>query len=82
MNLNILPTLQCGLKLLWKSIKIICFLRGGYSCPLNNDNQTLGEWYQRNLTLGFGFNIKLISINYAWFPFGQLGCTNIFSLQA
>ncbi|MDR3256083.1 MAG: hypothetical protein LBT18_00235 [Endomicrobium sp.] len=57
------------------------FLRSGYSCPIENDNKTLGEWYQRNLTLGFGFNIRFISINYAWLPFGELGSTNMLSFQ-
>jgi hypothetical protein len=58
------------------------FLRGGYSLALTNSDSSLGEWYRRNLTLGFGFNIKSFSINYAWLPFGDLGSTSVISLQA
>jgi hypothetical protein len=58
------------------------FLRGGYSHPINNNNKALGEWYKRNLSLGFGINIKkTISIDYAWLPYGELGNMNIFSLK-
>jgi hypothetical protein len=64
------------------NIDKVCFLRGGYSCPLNNSNSSLGKWYQRNLTLGFGLEIKNFSLDYAWFPFGELGSTNIISLRA
>jgi hypothetical protein len=60
----------------------IFFLRGGYSCPVNNNNSSLGEWYKRNLSFGFGINIKkLFSIDYAWLPFGELGNMSIFSLK-
>ena len=60
----------------------VFFLRGGYSCPINNNNDSLGEWYKRNLSFGFGINIKkLFSIDYAWLPFGELGNMSIFSLK-
>jgi hypothetical protein len=58
------------------------FLRGGYSYPINNNNSHLGEWYKRNLSFGFGINIKkTVSINYAWLPYGELGSMSIFSLK-
>jgi hypothetical protein len=60
----------------------IFFLRGGYSLPLTNDNNSLGAWYQRNLSFGFGVNVRFISVNYAWLPFGELGNTSMISLQA
>jgi len=60
----------------------VFFLRGGYSCPINNNNNSLGEWYKRNLSFGFGINIKkTISIDYAWLPYGELGNMSVFSLR-
>ncbi|MDR3195691.1 MAG: hypothetical protein LBT58_02760 [Endomicrobium sp.] len=60
----------------------VFFLRGGYSYPINNNNNSLGEWYKRNLSFGFGINIKkTISIDYAWLPYGELGNTSVFSLR-
>ncbi|MCL2389987.1 MAG: hypothetical protein FWD54_02825 [Endomicrobia bacterium] len=57
------------------------FLRAGYSLPVTNDNESLGELYQRNLSFGFGFEYGFVSIDYAWLPFGDLGNTNMFSLN-
>jgi hypothetical protein len=58
------------------------FLRLGYTLQLNNSNKSLGEWYKRNLSLGFGINIKeTVSVDYSWLPFGDLGNTNIVSLR-
>ncbi|MDR2437543.1 MAG: hypothetical protein LBD17_05730 [Endomicrobium sp.] len=58
------------------------FLRLAYILQLNNSNKSLGEWYKRNLSLGFGINIKeIISVDYSWLPFGDLGNTNIVSLK-
>ncbi|MDR2399986.1 MAG: hypothetical protein LBD61_06155 [Endomicrobium sp.] len=58
------------------------FLRVGYSYPINNNNSHLGEWYKRNLSFGFGINIKkTVSIDYAWLPYGELGNMSIFSLR-
>jgi hypothetical protein len=58
------------------------FLRLGYILQLNNSNKSLGEWYKRNLSLGFGINIKeTVSVDYSWLPFGDLGNTNIVSLR-
>jgi hypothetical protein len=58
------------------------FLRVGYILQLNNGNRSLGEWYKRNLSLGFGINIKeIVSVDYSWLPFGDLGNTSILSLR-
>jgi hypothetical protein len=58
------------------------FLRVGYTLQLNNSNKSLGEWYRRNLSLGFGINIKeTVSMDYSWLPFGDLGSTSILSLR-
>lgn len=57
------------------------FARAGYSLPLNNENNSLGEWYERNLSAGFGFEYGFFAIDYAWLPFGDLGSTNMISLQ-
>jgi hypothetical protein len=56
-------------------------LRGGYNWALTNDNSSLGSWYQRNLSLGFGLKINIIRIDYAWLPYGELGNSNIISLK-
>jgi hypothetical protein len=49
------------------------FLRIGYRCLINNNNSHLGEWYKRNLSFGFGINIKkAVSIDYAWLPFFEV----------
>ncbi|MDR1696015.1 MAG: hypothetical protein LBR69_05245 [Endomicrobium sp.] len=57
------------------------FLRAGYSLPVTETNNSLGEWYQRNLSLGFGFEYGNFTVDYAWLPFGALGSTNMFSLN-
>ncbi|MCL1972363.1 MAG: hypothetical protein FWG57_05165 [Endomicrobia bacterium] len=58
------------------------FARLGYSCPLINNNSSLSEsWYGRNLSAGFGIEYGFFSIDYAWLPFGDLGNTNMVSLQ-
>jgi hypothetical protein len=59
----------------------IVFLRVGYSIPLTNSNDALGEWYDGNLTAGFGISYGLFSLDYAWLPFGALGSTNMITLQ-
>jgi hypothetical protein len=60
----------------------IFVLRGGYTYPINNNNSHLGEWYKRNLSFGFGINIKrTASIDYSWLPYGELGNMSIFSLK-
>jgi hypothetical protein len=56
-------------------------LRGGYNWALTNNNSSLGSWYQRNLSLGFGLKINVIRIDYAWIPYGDLGKSNIISLK-
>jgi hypothetical protein len=56
-------------------------LRGGYNWALTNDNSSLGSWYQRNLSLGFGLKINIVYIDYAWMPYGDLGNSNIISLK-
>jgi hypothetical protein len=58
------------------------FLRLGYTLQLNNSNKSLGEWYNRNLSLGFGVNIKeTVSMDYSWLPFGDLGSASIISIR-
>ncbi|MDR2425725.1 MAG: hypothetical protein LBD46_00840 [Endomicrobium sp.] len=57
------------------------FARLGYSLPLNNDNNSLGEWYDKNLSVGFGVEYGFFSVDYAWLPFGELGNTSMLSLQ-
>ncbi|MDR1195452.1 MAG: hypothetical protein LBL00_03140 [Endomicrobium sp.] len=57
------------------------FARLGYSIPLNNDNDSLGEWYDKNLSAGFGIEYSFFAIDYAWLPFGDLGTTSMISLQ-
>lgn len=57
------------------------FFRGGYSLPLTNSDETLGKWYERNLSLGFGFEYDFIAIDYAWLPYGELGSSNMITLQ-
>ncbi|MDR1244214.1 MAG: hypothetical protein LBJ79_03430 [Endomicrobium sp.] len=56
-------------------------LRGGYNWALTNSNSSLGSWYQRNLSLGFALKVNVISIDYAWLPYGDLGNCNIISLK-
>jgi hypothetical protein len=56
-------------------------LRSGYNWALTNDNSSLGRWYQRNLSLGFGLKINIVYIDYAWLPYGDLGNSNILSLK-
>ncbi|MDR1417950.1 MAG: PorV/PorQ family protein [Endomicrobium sp.] len=56
-------------------------LRGGYNWALTNSNSSLGSWYQRNLSLGFGLKINIVYIDYAWLPYGDLGNSNIISLK-
>ncbi len=63
------------------NIKNMFFARAGYSLPVTNNNNSLGEWYERNLSIGFGFEYMFFSVDYAWLPFGELGNTNMFSLQ-
>lgn len=57
------------------------FARLGYSVPLNNDNDSLGEWYSKNLSAGFGVEYGIFSMDYAWLPYGDLGSVNMISLQ-
>jgi hypothetical protein len=57
------------------------FLRAGYKLSLNNNNNSLGEWYEKNLSLGFGIEYGAFGLDYAWLPFGELGDTNMISLQ-
>ncbi|MDR1942003.1 MAG: hypothetical protein LBQ47_06730 [Endomicrobium sp.] len=61
--------------------KEILFFRLGYNISLTNSNDTLGEWYQRNLTAGFGISYGFFSLDYAWLPFGDLGSTSMVTLQ-
>ena len=61
--------------------KSMVFVRAGYSLPLTNSNDSLGDWYEKNLSLGFGFSYDFFKIDYAWLPFGDLGATSMFSLQ-
>jgi hypothetical protein len=57
------------------------FIRCGYAQALNHSNSSLGEWYKKNLSLGFGFEIKNFSLDYAWIPFGDLGNSSVISLR-
>jgi hypothetical protein len=58
------------------------FARLGYNFPLNNNNNALSnDWYDRNLSAGFGVEYGFFAIDYAWLPFGDLGNTNMISLQ-
>jgi hypothetical protein len=57
------------------------FLRFGYISELNNSNESLGEWYERKLSLGFGIKIKeTILMDYSWRPYGNLGSANMVSI--
>jgi len=63
------------------NFKSMFFARAGYSLPLTNSNDSLGDWYEKNLSLGFGFSYDFFKIDYAWLPFGDLGATSMLSLQ-
>jgi hypothetical protein len=56
------------------------FLRAGYSFALTKSNEALGDWHERNLSLGFGVYYRPFSIDYAWLPFGELGSVNMVTL--
>ncbi|MDR2192635.1 MAG: hypothetical protein LBO62_07150 [Endomicrobium sp.] len=56
------------------------FLRAGYSFALTTSTEELGDWNERDLSLGFGFCNKFFAIDYAWLPFGVLGGVNMLTL--
>ncbi|MCL2335560.1 MAG: hypothetical protein FWC57_05795 [Endomicrobia bacterium] len=63
------------------NFKNIVFVRAGYALPLADSNGALGSWYETNFSFGIGFSYEFFKIDYAWLPFGDLGSTNMFSLQ-
>jgi len=56
------------------NIKKTVFLRAGYRYPLKDSD--LGDQSVPNVSGGFGVNIKSLSFDYAWVPYGDLGDTH------
>ncbi|MDR3112917.1 MAG: hypothetical protein LBU09_00895 [Endomicrobium sp.] len=56
------------------------FIRVGYSYPISNSNSELGDFFETNLSLGFGASYKPFSFDFAWMPFGQLGSVSMITL--
>ena len=55
--------------------------RIGYKIPLNYQQRIdLQNELLSNLSLGFGLNLGLLNIDYAWLPKGDLGNIHIFSI--
>jgi len=61
--------------------KEIFFARAGYSLALNRDAAKLGDWYERNLSLGFGVEYNFFTIDLAWLPYGKLGSATMVTVQ-
>ena len=70
----------CELKLaLEKNIDNVS-IRFGYIVPNKNYNGTNNS-FASNLTLGLGINFKIVIIDYAWLPKGDLGNVHMFTVR-